>query len=752
MPLALVAVLVALGLGWWLGPGGADPDEVRGAAARATAPNRPTPAAPARLGHARDPDPTGTLRLEGLVLDEANRPVAGALVEVGTRPRREVITESDGSFAIEGLLPRTYGIRARKDDRYATKVRVPVRATTEPLILRMVLGSTLALRVIDDVTEAAVAGARVDADDGQAVTGPDGIAELRGLGPWFQGITVRAAGYAPAPAHASLGADPGGRSERTVRLVRGARLSGTVVGPGQVPVAGARVEATSAGGDDDVETDANGAWRMPVLGAGSYRVTAAADGLATAVHEIELDGVTARDGVQFRLETGRQLQGVVVDAAGAPVAQADVAVHASRFDARHVTTGADGRFAITGLARATLTVIALHGNVASAPIEVDLREGPAGDLRLALAPAMIAGVVVDPTGAPVPEARVGARRDGVVVATANGSDVADAAGRFEIGPLAAGEYRLRAEWPGTPDGNLYLTPEAGTAAAGASGVRLTLAPAGSITGTVQREGAPVGFYGIAISQHEGGLAFAEPELMRSPTGRFLRGAVPPGTYVVRLVGTGFAPRTFENVEVTAGATTDLGVIAVEPGSTIRGRVVDEAARPVAGASVFFGSHLTEDGEALTDDGAPLASLLLGRYVVVSGPDGRFEITGIEPPHRSWPRALIAQHRRRGRSRARAVTPPAEAVVVTLVTTGVITGIVRGGPTLEGLVIRIASDPPGGYQAITRTDAVGRFRAPSVPAGAHIVTAEVMRGASTSLPVEVDVTAGATVDIELTFGR
>src|SRR5688500_13965644 len=54
------------------------------------------------------PDPVGTIRLEGQVIDEAEAPVAGATVVLAANPDRIVISEADGSFAIEGLLARVY--------------------------------------------------------------------------------------------------------------------------------------------------------------------------------------------------------------------------------------------------------------------------------------------------------------------------------------------------------------------------------------------------------------------------------------------------------------------------------------------------------------------------------------------------------------------------------------------------------------------------------------------------------------------
>jgi hypothetical protein len=146
--------------------------------ARPPPPRRP-PAPRPVARPARDPDPPGTLRLEGLVLDERDQPVPGAAVELASRPPRTVATDADGSFAIDGLLPTAYQVTAWKDDRYAAPVWLVVRAATEPLVLRLVRGATLAVRVVDDATDAPVAGATIDDGRQALAAGAAGAAALR---------------------------------------------------------------------------------------------------------------------------------------------------------------------------------------------------------------------------------------------------------------------------------------------------------------------------------------------------------------------------------------------------------------------------------------------------------------------------------------------------------------------------------------------------------------------------------------------
>mgnify|MGYP005616092569 CR=1 FL=1 len=71
-----------------------------------------------RTGVQSDADPTGTLRLEGQVIDAADEPVQATVV-IDSNPPRELVTEADGSFVFEQLTPRTYRIAARAGDAIA---------------------------------------------------------------------------------------------------------------------------------------------------------------------------------------------------------------------------------------------------------------------------------------------------------------------------------------------------------------------------------------------------------------------------------------------------------------------------------------------------------------------------------------------------------------------------------------------------------------------------------------------------------
>jgi len=109
---------------------------------------------------------------------------------------------------------RTGQIRPATCDR-AEPASVRLRADSEPVILRMHPGITLAVTVLEQT----------------AVTDAAGVAELRGIGARRQRVDVDAEGYAPGRGSFVVPDDPGGQFEQTVELARGARVSGVVLTP-----------------------------------------------------------------------------------------------------------------------------------------------------------------------------------------------------------------------------------------------------------------------------------------------------------------------------------------------------------------------------------------------------------------------------------------------------------------------------------------------------------------------------------------
>jgi len=115
------------------------------------------------------------------------------------------------------------------------------------------------------------------------------------------------------------------------------------------------------------------------------------------------------------LERRGTITGLVVDAAGTPVAGARV--RAAGHEIRSLVTDAQGRFAfslaeralgmLNGMPARQLSLVASHGALASEFRPIDVRDAyQSASVTLQLGAAGIAGRVVDLDGAPVPHADI----------------------------------------------------------------------------------------------------------------------------------------------------------------------------------------------------------------------------------------------------------------------------------------------------------------------------------------------------------
>jgi hypothetical protein len=256
-------------------------------------------------------------------------------------------------------------------------------------------------------------------------------------------------------------------------------IAGRVLDAEGEPVAGASVSARREGAVvqalDDLlvaESAADGRYSIQGLEAGTYRVTAVAAGYRIGIaYPVELAGA-AVDGVDFRLERGPDLRGVVLDPQGRGVAGAYVLAAAAGtgdpLNAASAETDINGSFRMTAPADGLLDVTALApGWAPSHRASVD----PAGEGNVVLRVSRGAALefrVVDASGRP---------RSGVYLSVSPvpayvGSDLGrllrqvpptDADGRTRAGNLAPGSHSIqivgRSDLPPTTT----TVPTAGTA-------------------------------------------------------------------------------------------------------------------------------------------------------------------------------------------------------------------------------------------------------------------------------------------------
>lgn len=775
-----LAAVAALAVLLFYRPGGATGSSPAGERARAPQPPRrmgsadqPVAGAP-RPGPqvALDDDPPGPLLLEGQVLDGSEQPVGGATVRLSSVPPRTATSDADGSFSFDKLIPRAYSLTARRGDQVGGPVQHSLRASSEPVIIRLATGAALDVTVVAAATGAPIAGATVRLGDDQALTATtdsSGVGHLRGVAGGYEWVVARATGFAAGRSMVQVPAVPGAVAAVRLELRRGAPVSGVVVDDRGAPIAGARVwESDTADpfGDtneeDRVTTDEKGRFTLAAVAAGTHRFHASHPEHPTATSEPRaVDGASPTEGVRIQLARGARLAGHVVDRSDAPVAWASVTVGPRRNSRggemvpRRTTTDERGAFQLRGLPRAALLALAASEESTSATAEVDLTAvADRRDLLLRLdVSGRIEGVVVDSAGQPVAEAEVVAHPDFLSGAVPEDVGVrgwsveaTDGGGRFAFRGLPDGKYRVDASRGGARGGDQPGRHSA-TAATGDTGVRLVVESPGVVRGRVQLpDGSSPPLFTVAIG-------YAPPLPVSSRTGAFELPAVAPGKHDLTVRGPDFSPTIVRDVVVAEGQVRDVGVVKVAKGRTVSGRVLDAGGAPVAGATVALGMNLIGDGRSLVSSVASSFGDQLAMRRTTSDADGRYAVSGIDPAKAM---VIAAEHETAGRSAAASIPQGSESLTIDLVLAGVgsIAGVVaaNGKPTAA----QVVATPPGapGQSIVVSAGADGTYQIERLAAGDYKVTAALGSGTGAvtrSKSARVEVGKRAKVDIDIPLG-
>jgi protocatechuate 3,4-dioxygenase beta subunit len=229
--------------------------------------------------------------------------------------------------------------------------------------------------------------------------------------------------------------------------------------------------------------------------------------------------------------------------------------------------------------------------------------------------AMVAGVVLDPDGKPVPRAVVTCDEKNLTTTT-------NEEGRFELGPEAAGCSASSMHPSFSPSERVRL-------AAGDQNT-LRLAGGGAIAGAVLDEsGTPVPSYLLAIESFlASGDSSAAPPMGRprsisDPAGQFLLERLPPGRYVLTASSDGRPPARSSSIQVDAGRTTHHVRITLARGATLSGTILDsETRQPIAGARVVLDAATSTGANAIggaTSDAS-------GAYSLQGVPPGPFSVS------------------------------------------------------------------------------------------------------------------------------
>ncbi len=381
----------------------------------------------------------------------------------------------------------------------------------------------------------------------------------------------------------------------------GSPVSGTISDISGGPVAGAAVHMTPARGilgsntaaSFATLTDANGHFELTAAD-GSYAIAAShPDYVSSSNTRVELRG--AKKNIQIRLVPGGVVEGTVVGAAtGNPAPFARVsytrqttqrtlgtAIEAS-VGGGTVVADKNGHYRIQGARSGTLSISAVANGARTRDaviVPLAIAESIDGvDLFLESAYS-ISGQVVSPDGGPASGATIIAMGEDGSEPAATQSTASD--GRFTLSPLPPGSYRLTVggSSPNPLQKRSAVTVE--LVDADIDGVELTAKSLVTIHGRVD----PAADAEISIAHERGGLQ--TPFLAATQTeadGSFSLGSFEPGqTIPLRAIT---ANGKVGDVEVKVGRRDVRGVvISLQEAASLSGTVIDEAGKPVSGATV-----------------------------------------------------------------------------------------------------------------------------------------------------------------------
>jgi hypothetical protein len=282
-------------------------------------------------------------------------------------------------------------------------------------------------------------------------TGADGRFRIHGLPKGKLAVLAIAPGFAEGRSK-QIGVE-GAQVVTGIEVVLspGTFLVGKVTDQHRVPVVGAQVTATpEIGNPVDAFTDGNGEYRLGPL-TGTLDMRASSYGHGEATREVELAIAKGRVAEEHREDftlvvADATLAGTLDDENGTAVKGGQIEVIGGAGDGRRAVAATDGTFSIDMLPAGPLRIRVRHPDYPPAELDTKATSGAVQRVRLKIPlGGAVEGAVIDATSG-APQTSI------VVAATGPGSGAAEATtdknGRWKLGPLAVGKWKLVVKLPG----------------------------------------------------------------------------------------------------------------------------------------------------------------------------------------------------------------------------------------------------------------------------------------------------------------
>ncbi len=546
--------------------------------------------------------------LEGSVVDSAGKPVEGAAIHLrepidnsfpfplpGPEEEPAALSGPDGFFRIEDLRAgSTVSLSVLRTGYMAGEakgVRLPV---DQPVRIALQEVGTLSGRVVDsDGEPVADISVRVGFQQRhlfvrgsgstpmESRSDPEGLFRIQDVPPGPVDLVAQASGWQPGTvAGLELRA---GEDKRGIEIVLSpaAVLRGRVLAPSGRAVPDAQVHLAPEdrqSGLHMVSTDDEGRYELDSLPPGLRTLEASHPDHGMARRQVEVRvGDNAFD---ISLEAGNEVSGRVIDEAGTPVPGAQVwLARAGGLPGppMSTTSQSDGGFRFAAVVDGSYRTSVSKEGFAPESVPVTVAGGSIEGLELRLGRGgAIVGRIAGIEAAELARVQVVAWGQGT---PAGGRMEPD--GSYRIDHLREGEWRVRAELPGTglyAEGAVRLEP-------GVSEARLDLEMERGyeLAGRVRKGGAPVAGETLGLEGPGRRRAVAETDA----DGRFRFSGLAAGSYHLRLEG---SPH-----EETVDLQGDREIVIDLPVAEVAGRVVDAAdGKPLAGVTVQL---IAADGTA-----------------------------------------------------------------------------------------------------------------------------------------------------------
>ncbi|MCB9831150.1 MAG: carboxypeptidase regulatory-like domain-containing protein [Planctomycetes bacterium] len=624
---------------------------------------------------------------------DSHEGVVDALIDIGMsatgddmhsyrRWRREYRTDAEGWVRLQGVPTARLTMLIDHPDYQWLYVKpedeVWAQVDRRELVFELRRGVTLDGVVVDARSQAPIDDCLVTLREfiiasRREKTGVFGKFKLKGLNRGSVEINFEADGYTRHRELLEI-SDEGMREPRVFQLQPAGMASGTVVDDTGQPIVGADVWVAEARGvfrairgDVEATTDRDGVYSVRNLDHDlPYRIVARAPGY-TLGNSAEFLGRSGEfvDGVIVQLQRGAEIQGLVTDEGGVPVAGAIVTIERPPFpeawfppdmeegqkSTLSLVTDEVGYWKIDGLWPGPYQITVDHADyIPMLPEEIRITVGNERlEKNFKLLPGhAIEGRVVDGEGRPV----AGVEVKGSIGAfqARSSSTRTDGEGRYRLARLLHRPYRVKAI------GRDGVAEEKFDVQVDTSGVDFRLQPYGSVEGVVlaYEGGLPIERFEVKLlplmalpeaddgrrsderlnlktmTSHE---AYVERTIV-APDGRFRIEGVHPGSYRVEVSADDRVSLSQQPVTVNPASIGSAQPFVLRAGAAFQGRVTDSDDKPIGGQELTIRIVPTPNSTLETTvgpDGQPVLQRgrtpWEARNVKIDG-DGRFHSGGL----------------------------------------------------------------------------------------------------------------------------